>query len=569
MQAKANLSVLIFLIIAAVHGLDVKACAAVEKIQVPYEIYLTQAISNTKILPDTFPIPGHLGRSLTLTACRGEYLPATFVIRALQPIRGLTLTETDLEGKQSSIPAGAIDIRIVKCWFQSGLTLRNEGKFLIPQLLLKDDKLVRVDLDRKENYLRTLGLSVTPSFQNQAYLLISESDSKNMMQIQPRDAETLRPVDIDSGTSKQFWITVHVPEGAIPGNYEGKIRLNMPNLAPAELILKLRVLPFALQKPELRYAIYYTGRLAKDGKGSIGFAWKSPQQYYAEMLDLKAHGVEYPTLPQNNEQLFEQELKIRQKAGLPKDNLYITGLSTLNPTEPKQLEKLKANVMRWIKIAKKYGYENVYFYGIDEATGEKLKSERPAWNVVHEAGGKVFAACYKGTFEVMGDLLDLAVFPSSPDAREAEKYHKAGHQIFCYANPHVGLEEPETYRRNHGLLAWKAGYDGSMEFAYQASYGGHIWNDFDIVGRTSKTARNPVFAFPTVNGVIDTRAWEGFRAGVNDVRYVTTLRRAIARAKANRPQLAASAQKWLEEMNLDGDLDRLRAEMIDWILKLQ
>ena len=53
------------------------------------------------------------------------------------------------------------------------------------------------------------------------------------------------------------------------------------------------------------------------------------------------------------------------------------------------------------------------------------------------------------------------------------KLHEAGLLIYNYANPQCGIEEPLTYRRNCGLLLWKTGYDGVMNYAYQATFGGH------------------------------------------------------------------------------------------------
>jgi len=91
-------------------------------------------------------------------------------------------------------------------------------------------------------------------------------------------------------------------------------------------------------------------------------------------------------------------------------------------------------------------------YGIDEASGEALKAERAAFTAVHEAGARVFVACYKDYFGAVGDLLDLPVWAGRPDPEEARKAHGVGHRIFNYANPQCGVEEPETYRRNFGLL---------------------------------------------------------------------------------------------------------------------
>ena len=66
------------------------------------------------------------------------------------------------------------------------------------------------------------------------------------------------------------------------------------------------------------------------------------------------------------------------------------------------------------------GYDTVYFYGSDEATGEPLAVQRAAWKSVQEAGGKTFVACSAGTFEAMGGLLNCDVFAGKPDPEEAE-----------------------------------------------------------------------------------------------------------------------------------------------------
>jgi len=525
--------------------------------------YVFKAIRNYKILPTTYPIFFPISDSLTVTACPGEYEPATFVVRALQEVRALEVTATELKSEEHTIPSSTVDIHVVKCWYQSGVEIwDNKQCILTPELLLKDDGLVRVDFENKANYLRTVDASGKES-----YILISGKDSGNMQDIQPQDTDMLQPVDITAGTNKQFWVTVHVPEDAAAGVYEGKIELNAANTPTVELILRLRVLPFALEKPSLRYSIYYRGRLNVIGVGSISSEGKSPEQYEAEMRDLHAHGVDYPTVYQGyNEVLLHQMFEIRERAGLPGGPLYAIGGGTGNPTSEAGLELLKSRVRKWVNFAGQYGYDEVYIYGIDEATGERLKSQRAAWSAVREVGGKVFVACYKGTFEVMGDLLNCAVVAGPPDPKEAIKYHSIGHQIFCYANPQVGMETPETYRRNFGLILWKGDYDGAMDYAYHHSMG-HIWNDFD-----HERYRDLNFTYPTVNGIIRTIQWEGFREGVDDVRYMTTLLKTIEKAETNNPEMASEVQKWISTIDIHPfllDLEPLRGEIINWILRLR
>jgi hypothetical protein len=40
-----------------------------------------------------------------------------------------------------------------------------------------------------------------------------------------QDTATSQPVSIPTGTNKQFWVTVKVPDDAVPGDYVGRIRL--------------------------------------------------------------------------------------------------------------------------------------------------------------------------------------------------------------------------------------------------------------------------------------------------------------------------------------------------------
>ena len=119
-----------------------------------------------------------------------------------------------------------------------------------------------------------------------------------------------------------------------------------------------------------------------------------------------------------------------------------------------------------VALIQSYGIPDIYFYGIDEAQGAELTAQRPQWEAIRAAGGKMFAAVDYGedAFDLVGDILDLAVFNNTvnsgnpPSTQEAAKWHSVGHQIVSYGNPQVGEEKPETYRRNFGLLLWQADY---------------------------------------------------------------------------------------------------------------
>jgi len=79
--------------------------------------------------------------------------------------------------------------------------------------------------------------------------------------------------------------------------------------------------------------------------------------------------------------------------------------------------------------------------------------------------------------------------------------------------------------------------------------------------------------YRTTDGVIDTIQWEGYREGIDDVRYVTTLQQAIEKAKKSgdevRVAIAEEAEKYLDDADVEyGDLDEIRSGMVKYILAL-
>jgi len=94
-----------------------------------------------------------------------------------------------------------------------------------------------------------------------------------------------------------------------------------------------------------------------------------------------------------------------------------------------------------------------------------------------------------------------------------------------------------------------------------------MWNDFN------DERRAVAVTYPAAERPIDTIAWEGFREAVDDVRYGTTLKLAIAAAKEaddeGRRKLAVAAERFLAEFDVTSDLDAIRRRIIEYILQLR
>jgi hypothetical protein len=322
----------------------------------------------------------------------------------------------------------------------------------------------------------------------------------------------------------------------------------------------------------------YKGELGPVGcKGVLSTSGpKTEQQYRAEMEDMVAHGVTNPTIyfwwfDNFDKDNLRRILEIRNASGMGNQTLYNFG-ERLFPvlSQPDKIGELKTKCKDYIDFCKSYGATDVYVYGEDEAVGEVLRRQRPVWQAIHDVGGKVFVAGAEENIKTMGDLQDLQIMNGRPSKEEAAEWHGKGHQITIYANPQSGVEQPLRYRRDYGLLLWQYDYDGAMNHAYMISFR-NIWNDFDY------GCREENMAYPTADGVVDTTEWEGYREGVDDVKYLMTLIDAVQSAKlSNDPKMkdkVAAAEQYVRDLktaNLQGrNLDTVRIEIIFHILALK
>ena len=123
---------------------------------------------------------------------------------------------------------------------------------------------------------------------------------------------------------------------------------------------------------------------------------------------------------------------------------------------------------------------------------------------------------------------------------------------------------PGLQRRTRGLGLWKVGLDGTMTWAYT-----HIGSNdvtFAEFDPTTETLPDLIssLVFRGEEAPFDTLAFEGFREGVNDARYLATLQAAMSAATAlgQNTALVNATQAWLDSLNAtNADLDAVRLEM--------
>ena len=527
-------------------------------------VYMLEPTKDYKINEVTYPVPTTFAPSLTLSAAQGEFEPASFVLRANnETLSGVNIRASALTGPNGNlIASGAIDIRLVKTWYQSGITnIVHQGKFLVPELLVHNDALITNDLVNQKS-----SLLVTVSGAEQ-YIDITNLDATTKL-AQPlpigstvRDASVLQPFAIPADTNKQIWVTVRVPRDAKRGDYTGTITVEIPGKPDTLVPMLVTVLPFALVDPLVEQSMYYRATLSSTPT-KLGSEGKTESQLLSELSNMRDHGISYPTVYQGISDVarLTTHLSLMKQSGLPMDKIYELGNGTANVTTQSELDALKSTVSQWQSLATQNNYGQVYVYGIDEATGDKLLAQLEAWKAVHAASGKVFVATYIGTADsIVADFLDVPNLAGAFNPAEVAKWHAKGAKVFNYGNPQVGVESPDVYRRNYGIPLLLAGYDGAMNYAYQDSFG-EIWNDFDNNPKAPQY-RDHVFAYPTTDGVLDTIQWEGYREAVDDIRYLSTL---IALDKTRSKDQILESSRSIVAQNSDPAF--VRGKVIDEIL---
>ncbi|MFA7186486.1 MAG: hypothetical protein WC082_16410, partial [Victivallales bacterium] len=445
------------------------------------------------------------------------------------------------------------------------------------ELLLKDDSLIKTDPEKHDNYLK-LG---------EKYVCISSkvrnkqkgSSFLKAKDFPVEDSSFLRPLSLPAKKNKQFWLTIRTPENALPGLYRGTIKLLSGTALTGTVNINLTVLPFKLSEPRTFYSaenkftpcIYYRGMLggcALDGSRGgkekyISSIFKTGRQYQAELKDMVDHGIRN-TIVYDGLTTLNEAIKLRKTSGMPYDPLYIIGVGANGSSDARK---------KVMNIAAENKISEVYFYGLDEAHGDKLKNQRKNWESVHEMGAKVIVTGMKyRNYKLMGDIQDLLICAFYPSVQEAGRWHSKGHKIWIYGYPFGGVLNPELFRRNYGLLAWKNSYDGICPFAYQQCGGdrGSVWNGFD----SWKSVKDQNFSYPTVEKPINTVSWEALREGIKDVKYASALQQLVLKYKNSENKrkrvTALKAEKFLNDMDAGyGDLNSIREKIIELIMELR
>ncbi|MEA1950911.1 MAG: hypothetical protein U9N87_05970, partial [Planctomycetota bacterium] len=357
-----------------------------------HECYRVQSVSSIIRTPFEKPADGVLADKIDVIATPGEHEPASIVLFSKEDLSEVMLTSGDLVSESASIDASHVDVRIVKCWYQAGtawrgLRIQPSIRILVPELLLKDDSLVKVDYEKRINYVR-LDFEEGSRYVDMSRVNPQKQPGMLNSQFPVKDSATLKPFKLPAEHYKQIWFTFYVPRNTPAGLYKGLVKITSSEKLIGQLEVNLRVLPFRLADSGTYYdpdepfvsSIYYKGILCTEKnlqKAGLRGWWKTEQQYRADLKNMLAHGVTNPHICQfevdSSLETFAKILKMRQEIGMDNSTIYVHkqsnwGIGT--NTDPKILQKAIDEIKQAKKVAENFGVKQLYIYAIDEAKGD-------------------------------------------------------------------------------------------------------------------------------------------------------------------------------------------------------
>lgn len=443
-------------------------------------------------------------KTMKLSMAAGEYEPIVFAIFAVEDLNGLKIDSSDLvDAKGNLINKANIDIRSV------------------------------TDVPTKRG-------------------------KKQVFTLEPILLERFNSLYIKKNGYKIFWLTIFIPLDTPPGDYAGEIYIKPSNKAESFVELKINVLPFVLQKPPVNFGIYY----------DIDSRWKGfyPQSFKRDLIDIREHGLTTltiyfaPKINFENEVLdidfskgaycspfgFDEFMTEYVKAGFNAPSPFLgvwyplmgelentTGFSLYS----EEFDNYYAEALKLIEERRiKMGWPEFLYSPEDEPANNEKKMQK----VKHYLALIKKTLPHNRTYLTLNGLrlalnegkeldpwLDVRCYAFFNKTLIDETVN-AGDELWIYNGGSETKDKALLDRYFYGFFAMKTRAKGVMQWVYQwpISHNSIPSNELFEQGE-----QGWYYTYPSCDGPVPTQYWEALREGIDDAKYIYTLRQFISRAK--------------------------------------
>jgi hypothetical protein len=452
----------------------------------------------------------------TLTSCRGlgelaapgELLSAAFGIHADQSVADVSFTVSSLRGTNGrEIADGAIDLRIVKVWAQAGVGVYQSASTLVPELLVKDDR-----VGFQDSYSSWCG------HWNHAL------QRKHYYRPPPVDDIGVARTGLAVGETKQIWLSVRVPAECPAGMYEAQITAT-DGRDVCEMVFRLEVLPIALADATQDLFLWYKGTL----DCQLPQHYLTPSAFEAQLRDIYAHGFRSISLNEPRVETRRIALEIAKRVGFRRNVVL---------TEP----------FDEVLDAREYAPLTPVYYLSDEldTRGTSAVAHHVSnWRDAKKTGARTMISLINAStarrFDASGNIghaPDTFAYYLPANLRHVASAAAASGNASTYYYWLSHMEKPLVHRALAGVYLWKSGAAGIAPYCYQhlPQFPNSPFDDFDEwepgfhVGQERRPFKDHMTTYPSRGGSIPTLQWKGLSDGITDLRYLMTLDAIVARA---------------------------------------
>lgn len=490
--------------------------------------------ANESIYPTSRPKPEERITALQAFATPGEYEPVHFSLYPLRNLGAVRIRATELRARAGGrIPASAVDVRVVRYHFRAA-----GGR----------------------------GVAGAYRYQIAPYIL-DQRDS----------------VEVTEGTTWSWWASIHVPEDAPAGVYEGALEITAGQEPALRLPVSIRVLPFRLASLPILQGYYYF----------------PSEPWYSTFWGANVRGPDYRDDPEVRKIIIEnerRELRFMKSLGLNSVAFGDDLRRDLELVDGKVRLKPDNRFALWMDLYKEAGMGPMPFYGFQPLGAgnllawlerEKLKERfTPQWNTAYRSFVEECQRIGKerGWPEILWYISDELSNHGEEGAKLGVELAKAlkgmpGVRTIASMNgpwehimvPHLNISMPniafpiteETVKKvrdsgselwlyncgderlNLGLYPWRVKAGGRFQWHYRY-INADPWDDLDGAGADTQYC----LSLPGPDGPVPAVKSQMVREAVDDHRYIATLEQAIARARSDAKKQAAVAKatRFLEEL---------------------
>ncbi|MBU0638458.1 MAG: hypothetical protein KKB50_06295, partial [Planctomycetes bacterium] len=468
------------------------------------------------VYPTCYPTRDEVVSRLECRLAPGEYEPVTFALTSLRHLKQIQVKVAgDLKGQEGrTIPAGNVSIGIVRTitrWLTNGAPLKPGQRFERRPLLI---------------------------FPNQEF-------------------------DVPEKETHELWITVGAAPDQAPGLYQGEIVIAVEGKTDCSLPLVVKVLPIKLAEAEPTYGMYYRHTHQPPD-------FQTEEFFRRCMADMKAHGMNsmsvYAKLERKKpDGTYEMEVdRDSHRYSLTRQMRILGEAGLLSPTHPQLLlacdetgtffgeDKLVAAVDA---LRRERGWPELLFYLVDEpGSAAQIAAAKRLNDMVHRVPG-VRTTTAIGEPGELADYYDVWIVSTSVPriAETAALARTKGKDLWAY-NCQWNGSEPANDRYYCGYHTWTAALRGNWQWCYTEGYKGssRLSDEIELKLPYYEDPWYVNYVLPTSEANIATLGWEGRREGIDDYRYLQTLRDAVAEAEKSESreaqQLAGEARKFLQDV---------------------